>query len=423
MSPAAGPTPRSHLSGWLPLIIAAVVFTITICVVVAVRADSTSDFRDYWRTAGHFRETGEVTTDLGVHNYLPFFTIFMTPWSLLPLRVAIVLFSLLSLGLLGLTVVMVELLLNGQLDPRPHPATLITLGLIAAYVVSSSVLGTVNVLVLFLVIAAWFLIERGRDWQAGIPLGLAALIKVLPVALILFFLLKRRWRVAGAGVATVLILGLGLPLLALGPAQAAEQHRAFFKGAIRGHSAYQTITAEQPRKAKYNNNSLPIVLRHLLTRIDAHAGEPEDALYVNFAELPPRMIWWLYLALMLALLVPTLHVTLRGPPKWPPDDIDGVRSLRAQFGVWTCLMVLASPLLWTHYFVWAYWPLAVAADRAERTRRARGKAIGWSAAALLVWLAGALLLAWPPARAAGAQLAALAFLWLALTIQAYRPAR
>ena len=41
-------------------------------------------------------------------------------------------------------------------------------------------------------------------------------------------------------------------------------------------------------------------------------------------------------------------------------------------------------------------------------------------AALAIWLLGAVLLAWPAARAAGAQLAALIGLWLAMTVLALR---
>ena len=99
------PAPDSPHStrGWHVLLAAWGVYTAVILVVVANRAESSSDFRDFWENAVHFRQTGQIAADLGVHNYLPFFTIFMLPWSLLPLRAAIVLFTLLSLGLFAIT--------------------------------------------------------------------------------------------------------------------------------------------------------------------------------------------------------------------------------------------------------------------------------------------------------------------------------
>ena len=56
-------------------------------------------------------------------------------------------------------------------------------------------------------------------------------------------------------------------------------------------------------------------------------------------------------------------------------------------------MLLASPLVWTHYLPLAYWPLAFLADRAERTYRVRHKAPLVSATPLALWLIGTLLLA------------------------------
>jgi len=408
--------------GWLPLVVAGVVYTVILCLVVVLRAESTSDFRDFWETARHFRQTGEISTELGVHNYLPFFTLFMTPWSLLPLGVAIVLFTVLSLGLFALTVALVETLLNGELGARPRKATLATIGLILAYVHSCGVLGQVGLLLLFLVVATWFLVERGKEWAAGVALGLAALIKLLPALLIVFFLFKRRWRVTGVAVGVFVVLGWGLPLVGIGYQETLAQHRRFYERAIKGHAARATIFAEKPQKAKYSNNAMPIVLRRLLSRVngDPSDNDPDRALFVNVVDLPREAIWWVYLVLMAMFVVATVGVSLRGGKPWPPADPGAGMALRAQFGMWCCLMLIASPLLWTHYLPLAYWPLALAADRAERVGREERQRCRLCLAALLVWLVCVLLLAWPAARAAGAQLASVVVLWAVVLTLAVR---
>lgn len=419
------PTSEQHAGhrGWLPWIIAGAVYAVIICVIVAVRAESTSDFRDFWETARYFRQTGEISSELGVHNYLPFFTIFMTPWSLLPLRVAIVVFTLLSFGLLAWAVVLVEKLLSGKLGPRPRVATLATLGLMLAYVHSCGVLGQVGLVLLFLIVATWFLVERGREWSAGLALGLAALIKLLPAALIIFFLLKGRWRVAGTALGVVTLLGFGLPLAAIGYEQTVSQHRDFYDRAVKDHSAKATILMEKPQKAKYSNNSLPIVLRRLLSRVN---GDPSDSdkdrtLFVNIVDLPRETIWWIYLALLAVLLAASVGVSLRARKAWPPSDPDAGFVLWAQFGLWCCLMLIASPLLWTHYLPLAYWPVALVADRAERVGREEQRCCQSCLIALLVWLVCVLLLAWPAARAAGAQLWSVVVLWVVLVVLLARP--
>ncbi|MBN2447479.1 MAG: DUF2029 domain-containing protein [Phycisphaerae bacterium] len=375
----------------------------------AVRAASTSDFRDFWFTARHFKDTGQITTDYGVHNYLPFFVIFMLPLSFLPLPVAAGLFTLFSLGLVALTVVLIEALLNERLDRRPRRATLAALGLMLAYIASASVLGTVNLLVLFLIIAAWVLFEQQREWVAGIPLGLAILIKLLPGALVVFFLLKRRWRVAAATAIVLLVGGLGVPLASLGYQRTSDQMSGFVDRALVQHSARATLTADKPPKTHESNNALPMVLRRLCTPVGDHSQSA--GWNVSVLNIPTGALLWVYFILLALILAISTFRTLAGPGKWPPADVASVTLVRAQFGIWCCVMLLAAPLVWTHYFVLAYWPLTLLADRAQRTEISRNSEHHAALAALLVWLVGVVLLAWPAARAAGAQLLPVFVAW------------
>ena len=422
MRPAERP---DKLRGWLPLLIGGGIVAIVLVVIATVRvvgvsdiadydaarAASTSDFRDFWFTARHFRETGQITADFGVHNYLPFFTIFMLPWSYLPLPAAAGAFVGLSLLLTGLCVVMVEMLLNQQLGRWPRRATLAALGLIIAYVATSSVLGTVNLLLLFLIIATWVLFEQQREWEAGIPLGLAVLIKLLPAVLIVFFLVKRRWRVAATAVAVSLIGTIVFPLTTLGYQETAHRYEAFAEGALVEHSARSTILSVEPRKGHYSNVSLPIVLRRLLTPTDAAPGHE---LFVNIADWPRVVVFWVYALALIAIVGATLAVSSTGPPKWPPSETAPINAIRAQFATWCCLMLIAAPLVWTHYFVLAYWPVALLADRAQRTETTRTLEHKLCLAALLAWLAAVVLLASPAARAVGAPLLATLIAWGAL---------
>lgn len=419
MSATNDPPRHSRPPAWRALLFAGLVYGVALAGAAAWRADSTSDFRDFWENAVHFRQTGEIAADLGVHNYLPFFTIFMLPWGLLPLPVGAALFTALSLALFAVTVNLVEDLLADVPSRRPRAATWIAAALMLPYVHSCAVLGNVGLLVLFLVVATWFLVERDREWPAGAALGLAALIKLLPGVLIVFFLLKGRWRVAAAAGIVIGVLGLGVPVAAIGPTQAWIQHQGFYRRALVDHSVAQTLTADKPRKTLYNNNALPMVVRRLLSPVDAAPERFGRPLVVNVADLPPRARVAVYATLVVALVGVSVVLTVRRPRRWPPDGPQEAATLRGQYGLWCCLMLLAAPLMWTHYLPLAYWPLAWLADRTERSRRV-GRTDRVSAAALVLWLIAAALLAWPPARAAGAQLAAVAILWLALVVARLR---
>lgn len=424
--PARRPRPSDR--GWHSLIGASALLALAILVMVALRAESSTDFRDFWENALHFRQTGQISAELGVHNYLPFFTIFMVPWSFLPLRVAAVLFVLLSLALFALTVYLVDGLLNEQVRSGPRRALLVTLLLALPYVYSCAVVGNLGLLLLFLIVAAWFLVERGHEWEAGAALGLATLIKLLPGVLVLYFLLRRRWRVAGGAAAIAVVLGLGLPLAALGPRETLAEHVAFYHRAVEGHAPARTILADKPHKFDYSNNALPMVLRRLLSPLPAGERSDGQLFRVNIADWPRSRILWLYAAIAVAIVAASVVVTLRGPQRWPPEDVIEVRRVRAQFALWCGVMLLAAPLVWTHYLPLMYWPLAVIADAADRAAHRAASSAGRGTGparlcllALLVWLICAGLLVWPAARAAGAQLAGIAALWLACLGLTLRP--
>ncbi len=410
--------------GWRILLVIGLVYTAIVAAVVVVRtvpavgltdydeirAATTSDFRDFWWTARHFCETGKLTADFGVHNYLPFFPLFMLPWSLLPLPVAAAAFSALSLVLFGVAIALTyNLLANGSRSP-PRTWLIITAVLLLPYVHSCAVMGNVGLLMAFLVVATWFLVERGREWEAGAALGLAALIKLLPALLVIFFLLKRRWRVAGGAASVVLLLGLGLPLGMLGLDQTARQHQAFFDTAVRQHSAYQTIMTDKPGKAYYKNSALPMILRRLLTPLNASGTD--EPFYVNALTLPRAVVLAVFVIVVVTALFVTTVVTLRGPPSWPPPDPSDGQAVRGQFAAWCCLALISSPLVWAHYLPLCLWPLALAARNALRRNRTRPIAM----VVLVCWILGAAALASPLARAAGAQLAPVLLLWIAAIV-------
>ncbi len=466
---ARGPRGRGWALAWGVYAL----FCVVVLVMVWYRAgpqSNATDFRDFWENAVHFRETGVVASDLGVHNYLPFFTILMTPWGLLPLQLAAVLFVALSLGMFALTVWLAEVLLARSEAPPgrgdgehaaaedaiafsrvtenrgttlrlplragamggssrtrrgPRAAVLIAAALTLPYVYACGVLGNVGILLVFLVVAAWFLIERGHPWIGGVALGLATLIKLLPAVLIVLLLLRRSWRAAGGAALTCLVLGAGWPLLTLGPGPAWREHVAFYERAIRGHSAATTILADQPIKANYSNNAVPIVLRRLLTPVNA--GKDDQALFVHVADLPRVGVLATYFGLMGAIVLLSVLAPLWGRPRrgatGMPRADDGPEAARWQYASWCCLMLLASPLVWTHYLPLTYWPLAMLADRADRTARESGRPCRWATTALIAWLIATLLLASPAARAAGALTAGVFVLWLACAALSWRAAR
>ncbi len=419
--------------GWTALLLIYVAIAVALAIVVGVRAQraaaapdfdaareaSTLDFRDYWFTARHLLFTGEFTTDFGVHNYLPFFSIFMTPFAALPLPVAAVSFLLLSLFLFALLALVTESKLAGGLNNKPRRALLTALLLTAPYLWASSVLATVNVLLLFVIVAGWVLIENRRPRIAGACLALGVLIKLLPAALLGLLVLQRRWRGVGALALVLIVGGLALPLAVAGWGQTRTAFEGFSREAFVEHGVRHTLLDDEPRKRDYSNQSLPIVVRRLLTPLDSRPGQ-ERPLLVNVAAVSRETAFAAYVSIATFIALATITVTLLGMRKPLSEDAAQQRRL---FGLWTCVMLLAAPLVWTHYFVLAYWPIAVLADAAERNEAPRNWRHWTAVLALAVWFGGIVGLIWPAARASGCGLLGVLALWIVLCIHTLWPER
>jgi alpha-1,2-mannosyltransferase len=90
-----------------------------------------------------------------------------------------------------------------------------------APVVSELIIGNVHLLILGLLAGAWLGISRETprgELAAGILVGLAALIKVFPGLIVIWFLLTNRFRAAAAAFVTMAVLAVvTLPVVGVGP--------------------------------------------------------------------------------------------------------------------------------------------------------------------------------------------------------------
>jgi len=401
---------------WAPWLAGWAVFAAILTTILVLRADSSSDFRDFWRTAATYLETGEIRSDLGVHNYLPAFVLLMTPLALLPLPAAAVVFSAASFALFALALWRLDRLFAPPGTRGPSGATRAAVLLAAPYIASGGVLGTVGLCLVALILLA-FTQPRGRDsLVAGAYVGIAAVMKILPAALLLMAAVQARWRLVLGGVAAIAVAGGLLPLACLGPAEFVTQHAAYVERAVSGHSAHTTIFAEKPPKANYSNNALPMVLRRLLSPLDARKGDEDPPILVNALSLPAPAIFTSYAAAAALVATGTLLATHRWrcARRRRSDAPDGDALV---LGAWCGVMLLASPLLWTHYLVLAIPALWALARRASAPRSVMPRA------ALLGWALGALLLASPHARAAGAQIFSVLLVWAACVVESLRLSR
>jgi alpha-1,2-mannosyltransferase len=285
-------------------------------------------------------------------TYPPFAAVLMVPLALLPSGIAAALWTGASAGALGATVAVVRRALG-----RPSPTRLLVLLGVAALALEpvwqNLAFGQVN-LILMVVVLADVLHPARR--LSGVALGIVAGVKLTPLVFVLLLLVVgRRVAAARAMVAFVLTVVIGLV-------------------AVPGSSSYWTDRLLDPSRVG------PPAL--------AHNQSVEGAL-TRLLDAPPSTSLWLATA---------------GPVALAVLAVAAGRWRRGEPALGTCLaalaMLLASPVAWSHHWVWAV-PVALVLWEGSRwaagawvavfvTRPilwppwGEGRELGWNAAEHLV---------------------------------------
>lgn len=198
--------------------------------------------------------------------YLPFVPRLMSLLGWMPFWLAGGVWLALNLALLVALLRMMGRNLTG-LPPQDWPVTQVLLVVLLILFWSWEFrLNQINTLTLFLVVASFVLWQRGQASVAGFWLGLAVLLKVTPGLIVLWFALKRQWRVVLAAAATFLAAGPLSDVLAFGGRATVEIYQGWFQRAL-GAASHSGLIRQQ-REMDWRNQSLSAVASHWLHPTD-----------------------------------------------------------------------------------------------------------------------------------------------------------
>lgn len=390
---------RTRAIAW----IACIFYCAVTLTVAAARAredqSSTSDFDDFWNTARHFVRTGEVTEQFGVHNYPPFFVLFVSPLGLLPLKVACVLFNALSI-----LAAVVAIRRWDSAESAPSERGMATL-LILPYATACLVMGQMALLTMAMLVFAWTALERRREGLAGFWLALAIATKVYPALLLLFFAIKRCGSLLAWSAVWLGILLVALPAAFFGPSRAWSLSEAYWRRSVVGQSSL-ALAAGESNKMSYANQSFAIVARRLtqptpggVRRAD---GTPR---FINLVDWPTERaggagglarVRWLVVAWTGGLLG---LAALSCAGRFDYNDLTGERR---EFAAFVVLALLLCPIVWSFYYCVCYPAVALLWRTAAQARRQRR--FSFEGMCVIAWFAGLLALASPLARMYGLHL-------------------
>ena len=180
----------------------------------------TGDFVHFYEAARAMAHGEDVyASGRGGYIYPPLLAFLYTPVAGLPPAPAAVVLLVCNLVLVLLSVFLAARELAHRFGAAADPTALALVALAALLLGVDKVKGELqmwqtNALLLFLFTAALCLLDR-RPGLAGAALGMAFNIKFLPIVLLPYLLLRRRWAAAGAFVASVIGFAL-LPALLTG---------------------------------------------------------------------------------------------------------------------------------------------------------------------------------------------------------------
>ena len=331
------------------------VLALAVCAYAIARgATYSNDFKNPYRVARVFWRTGQL--DIASEpRYPPTIRVLWAPLGALPIAAAAALWTLASAACLAALPGLLA-----RLGDVPVRAQALPWLAVLTFAIDGVVLGQSDPVNLSLVTAGLVLARADRSVGGAALIGLAAMIKVLP--LVYWGVLAARGRARAAAGGALVTLAASLVLL------------TGFAGWSAGlHSAVEWYTILREREGPWglvadgnslreNNESLPVVLARTFGAVDP--ARTRNA--VSLARLPLGVIWGVWLAALGAMAIAWLACAWRAR-RAPP-----ARGWLGMFALTTPLMLAATPIAWPHYFLWLLPAAVVPRPSAAPARGRRG---------------------------------------------------
>jgi hypothetical protein len=339
------------------------------------------DFHHFYRDARHVWERRELNPNLTdpvperrrqLPFYLPVVALALSPLTAFGWLPAALLWSAAQVAALGYSLTILRRwFAEGAAPPPPVVGFILAILLALPALAEAGKFNQLSYFVLVLVLGAVRALDRARPLAAGALLGAAAVLKLLPGVFLLWLLLKRRWRAAGAMVAATVILAVAPPLVVFGPQRTVAYHREWWEynvgcgwaaGIPESDLGAEPTTAPATVPAHFldhRNQSIAQVLARL-TQPDHPFAAPFQPL-----QLDPTACAWLARGLRVLLLAGLVWGTRRTWEALP------INRRHAEAAVYAIGMLVFSPLLRQYYLVWSVPGLVLlaraAADGAAET--------------------------------------------------------
>jgi glycosyl transferase family 87 len=297
-------------------------------------ATSDNDFSYMYGTARTFWQT-RVLNAKSQPRYPPTTRVLLAPLASLPIAAAAAVWALLSLAAIAAVPRLLERL--SRVPVREQPLAWLA---VLTFVLDAFFLGQFDPITLFLVTAGLVLAKEKRPATGASLIGLAGILKVIPLAFWSLLVSQRRIWGTVAGAIITGVAGLGLLVLSVGWEAGIGSMGQWYAGLGEAEGPWGLITHRN--SLRENNESLPVVL--VRTFGDLDPGLTRNA--VSLAHLPLRVIWGIWIA-MLGVMAGTWLCCAWRARRAPPE-----RAWLGMFALTAVVMLSATHIAWPHYFMW-----------------------------------------------------------------------
>jgi alpha-1,2-mannosyltransferase len=330
-----------------------------------------SDFTIYWE-AGRAILSGTDPSAVRGYIYLPFFALCMAPFACLPQAAAIVVWQILSLAaLVWIARASIALV---RAEGLATPAWLAWAPLVCVLRLADSnfVNGQTNLLLFAAVVAGLLAWRRGRDTRAGVWIGFAAALKIVPAFFLVNLVIRRAWKVVASLAITALLCVFVVPAIAPGWSENLAQLGGWWR--VQTSPYVEGGDALLERREYVPGQSLTATAYRLLAKTPA-TSRGSDGPTAELVDLDPATVQWIVRALQaawLALIVGAIARSRR-------DARPGAWLREVSIGI--CGALTLAPLVHKAHMVWLILPFTLLlagapTDLATGARRARWISIG-----------------------------------------------
>jgi hypothetical protein len=284
--------------------------------------------------------------------YPPPFAILLAPLAQMPLWLGALIWYLLTVAAIGAAVAMSAALLgDGQGARKPHLRHGLPLLCVASVLASGILRSQASPFMYFFMIAAFYFQLKDRPVAAGFSLACAALLKVFPIVLIVYFIMRRQWRAVLACVATLVLLGLVLPSLYWGWQFNLDQIARWIE--VVGQPAMMQNTDRAQTSELYGQ-----LLNTLKPR-----NQSLESLFLSLGMPagPTRYAVAASAALMLAAMWLAARRAAQAAPGQARRQVEALLC-----GAFICWSLVVTPISETHYFGALLLPLALLVGHADQ---------------------------------------------------------